>query len=88
MAIMSPHIDRAVQIAIEAGNSVKEISEGWSKVRQVVHMASRLTAAVRDDIQRQAPSLRYWSAERTPHNLAEEGFVCDAFQVGLSFPKD
>lgn len=88
MEIVSPHIERAVKIAIEAGNSVKEISEGWSKVKQVVHMASRLTAAVRDEIQHQAPSLRYWSVERTPHNLAEEGFICETCWVGLSFPKD
>jgi len=88
MVIKSPHIDRAVQIAIGAGNPVKEISEGWSKVQQVVHMTNRLTLAVRDEIQRQEPSLRYWSANRTPHNPAEEGFICDTYQVGLSFPRD
>jgi hypothetical protein len=83
----SPNIDRAMQIAIASGNAVKEISEGWSKVQQVVHMSERMPASVRDEIQRQVPTLRYWSSERTPHNPAEEGFVCDAYHVGISFPK-
>lgn len=88
MTIKSPHIDRAVQIATGTGNSVREITEGWSKVQQVVHMAGPLTIDVKHDIQRQIPSLRYWSAERTPHNPAEEGFICDEYQVGMSFPKN
>ena len=83
----SPNIDQAVQIAVAAGNAVKEISEGWSKVQQVVHMAERMPASVRDEIQRQIPTLRYWSSERTPHNPAEDGFICDAYHVGISFPK-
>jgi len=83
----SPHVDHAVQLAIAAGNSVKEISEGWSKVQQVVHMTSRLTADLRKEIERQEPTLRYWSAERTPHNPAEEGFLCEVYAVGLSFPR-
>jgi hypothetical protein len=88
MTIKSPYIDHAVQIAIGSDNSIREVSEGWSKVQQVVQMANRLTVAVRDEIQRQVPSLRYWSANRTPHNPAEEGFICDTYQVGLSFPMD
>ena len=54
--IKSLGIDRAVQIAIEAGNSIKEISEGWSDVQQVVCMENGLTAAVRNDIQRHVPA--------------------------------
>lgn len=84
----SPYIDNAVQIAIAAGNSVREISEGWSKVQQVVHMAAKLTDSVRAEIQSQVPSLRYWSTDRTPHNPAEEGFICDVHQVGISFPRN
>lgn len=84
--IKSPDIDRAVQIAIEAGSSIKEITEGWSNVQQVVYMANGLTGAVRDDIQRHVPTLYYWSTKRTPHNPAEEGFVCNTYKVGLSFP--
>ena len=87
MAIKSPHIEHAVQIAIGAGNSIKEVSEGWSRVQQVVHMSSKLTISLRDEIQLQEPSLQYWSVERTPHNPAEEGFICDECQVGLSFPR-
>jgi hypothetical protein len=57
-------------------------------MQQVVYMTHRLSATVRDEIEKQIPSLRYWSSERTPHNLAEEGFICDDHQVGLSFPRN
>ena len=50
--IKSPGIDRAVQITIGAGNSIKEISDGWSNFQQVVYMANGLTAAVRNEIRR------------------------------------
>jgi len=87
MNINCQHIDRAVQVAVNAGNSIQEISTGWSKVKQVVHMSRPLTADVLRDIQSEVPSLRYWSSARTPHNPAEEGFTCDEDEVGLSFPK-
>lgn len=86
--IKSLGIDRAVQIAIGAGNSIKEISEGLSDVQQVVCMENGLTAAVRNDIQRHVPTLQCWSTDRTPHNPAEEGFICNTYKVGLSFPRD
>ena len=86
-AVKSPDIDRAVQIAIGAGNSIKEIFEGWSNFQQVVYMSKGLTAAVRNDIQRHVPALHHWSTERTPHNPAEEGFICNTYKVGLSFPR-
>lgn len=85
MTTNSPNIDLAVQIAIRDGNSVKEISEGWSKVKQVVHMNGKLSPLVRIEIQRQVPSLRYWVSDRTPHNAAEEGYICDDHLVGLTF---
>lgn len=84
--ILSPNIERAVRIAEQAGNSVSELSEGWSKVRQVVQMAGPLTAAVRSSIESQVPSLRYWSTKRTPHNPAGEGYICEECGVGISFP--
>lgn len=87
MTTNSPHIDCAVQIAISDGNSIKEISDGWSKVKQIVYMNRKLTPLVRNEINRRVPSLRYWVADRTPHNAAEEGYICDDYQVGLSFPR-
>lgn len=83
----SPKIDRAVQISIAAGNTIKEISDGWSMIQQVVHMTSGLSVDVRDEIQCQVSTLRYWSTDRTPHNPAEEGFICDEYHVGISFPR-
>lgn len=75
-----------MRIAVGAGNAVREITKGWTKVHQVVHMRDVLVPALRDDIQREVPSLRYWSTEGTPHNAPEEGFLCDEYGVGLVFP--
>lgn len=86
MTIKSPHIERAVRIAVGAGNPVREVTEGWTKVHQVVHMRDVLVPALRDYIQREVPSLRYWSTERTPHNAPGEGFLDDEYGVGLVFP--
>ena len=87
MTTNSPNIDRAIQMAIGDGNSIKEVSDGWSKVKQVVHMNGKLSPFVRSEIQLQVPSLRYWVADRTPHNAAEEGYICDDHLVGLTFPR-
>ena len=83
----SQYIDRAIALAINGGNSVKNIVEGWSKVEQVVYMSGKLTSDVRHLIETSEPSLRYWSAEKTPHNQAEEGFICDECKVAIAFPK-
>ncbi len=57
-------------------------------VQQVVYMSNRLAVAVRDAILCEFPSLRYWSIDRTPHNPAAEGFICDIHKVGLPFSRD
>lgn len=71
---------------MEVGNSMRDLSSGWSKARQVAYMASELTPTLKHAIQNQLPSLRYWSSEATPHNFAEEGFMCDETLVAISFP--
>jgi hypothetical protein len=86
MKIQSTSIADAVQIAIEEGNAVKEISEGWTKVSQVVHMTSKMSPIVRQRIELEVPALRYWESVATPQNPATEGFMSDQDKVGLSFP--
>lgn len=83
----SPYIDHAIDFAKRKGNSINEIVDGWSKVEQVIYMSSPLSNEVRQLIETSEPSLRYWNAERTPHNPAEEGFICDEYKVGITFPK-
>jgi hypothetical protein len=87
MITNSKQIDSAVQIAKQDGNTIREISVGWSKVKQVLHMTGKLTPFVRREIERQLPLLRYWMAEGTPHNASEEGYICDDDQVAISFPR-
>lgn len=84
--IKSSSIEAATQAAISHGNSIVEVSEGWSKVKQVVHMRAPLTAEVRAAISSIA-MLRYWAAEPTPHNAGEEGFTDDQEKVSIAFPR-
>ncbi|AWH87773.1 hypothetical protein [Limnobaculum parvum] len=85
--ISSPSISHALVIAVSAGNRVKEVSDSWSKVEMVIHMSDVLTSDVRRTIEKEEPSLRYWSIEEEPDNPASEGFICDEYHVELSFPK-
>jgi hypothetical protein len=84
--ILSPAIEKAAQVAIGHGNAIIEISEGWTKVKQVVHMRDPISSQVRDLISADT-RLRYWSSDATPHNRAEEGFTNDDDKVALSFPR-
>jgi hypothetical protein len=83
--IKSKIIEAAAQAAIAHGNSIVEISEGWSKVKQVVHMREPLTDEVRGAISPIA-RLRHWLTEPTPHNAGAEGFTDDQEKVGITFP--
>jgi hypothetical protein len=85
-AIKSKSIESAVQSAIAHGNSIVEVSEGWSKVKQVVHMRAPLTDEVKAAISAIA-TLRHWLAEPTPHNADEEGFTDDQEKVAIAFPR-
>lgn len=85
-SILSPAIEHAVQVAVGHGNAVTEVSEGWTKVKQVVHMRFPLNSTVRSLIATD-PRLRYWSTVPTPHNKAEEGFTSDEDKVAISFPQ-
>ena len=79
-------IDAAVASAEAEGNAVSEISTGWTKVREVVHMQSPMTDVLRSLLERDF-QLRYWSTQPTPHNKAEEGFTDDTEKVAISFPR-
>ncbi|MDW2982550.1 MAG: hypothetical protein WBG81_12880 [Rhodanobacter sp.] len=78
---------RAAKIAMEDGNYIVEISDGWSKVQQVAHMGRELSPTTKQRIKLELPSLRYWNSPKTPHNPASEGFISDDEKAGISFPK-
>lgn len=87
MNLECKHIEDVVGIAKASGNDVIEVSEGWTKVKKVVHMKKKLSDDDRSSIKARQPTLRHWSSERTPHNTAEEGYTCDLCSVGITFPK-
>ncbi|MDZ7923279.1 MAG: hypothetical protein U5M23_04315 [Marinagarivorans sp.] len=85
ITILSSIIEKSAQLAIANGNSISEISEGWTKVRQVVSMSKPLTSDLKTLIASEK-GLRHWVSPATPHNRAEEGFTCDQDKVSISFP--
>lgn len=72
MTTSSHTIDAAVALAITGGKAVGTVSTGWTRARQVEHMArpirDALYAAITTD-----PALRSWSADASPHHPAERG---------------
>lgn len=85
--IKSPYIKHAVVLALAAGYKVDNISAGWSKMNQVVEISGKLTPELRQSIESQIPSLRYWFTKGTPHNAPQEGYTCDEYQVAMFFSK-
>lgn len=82
----SSAIDAVVLAAEAEGNRVVEISTGWTKVREVVHMALPLSDELRATVLAEQ-KLRFWSVDGTPHNKAEQGFTDDFEKVSISFPR-
>jgi hypothetical protein len=85
-AVKSIAIQSVVRAAVESGNEVAEITEGWSKVKQVVQMRRPMAPQVLH-ASKLVGELRHWKSDATPHNPAEEGFVDDTQCVAVAFPR-
>ncbi|MDE8756041.1 hypothetical protein PZA22_16265 [Pectobacterium polaris] len=83
----SSYIDHAIEFSLAEGNSVKEISDGWSNMDQVIYFSKKMSQELQLKIKREEPKLRYFSTDRTPHNKAGEGFICDEYKIAISYPK-
>ena len=64
---------------------VGSISADW-KAKQVVFMTKSMTPEFKAEVVATYPDLRSYSNEATPHNPADEGFVCPTEDVVISFP--
>jgi hypothetical protein len=78
-------IDDVIAAAEAEGNHVDQVSSGWTKVREVAHMACPMSDELRARTL-EKNSLRYWSSKATPHNRVEERFTDDIEKVSISFP--
>lgn len=83
----SPYINHAINLSLLEGNLVKEVYDGWSTLEQVVFFSKKISPELRVKIRLELPSLRYFSTDRTPHNKADEGFICDEYNIAISYPK-
>ena len=54
---------------------------------QVIFFSKKMTSELRDKIKQEEPGLRYFSTEKTPHNSADEGVICDECKVAISYPR-
>lgn len=79
-------IDLIIKLSGMKNNSVLEVTEGWSQVKEVISMSGPLADELREKIIFENPSLRYWKYEGSPHNPPDEGFICDEHSVAISFP--
>ncbi|MDG0806300.1 MULTISPECIES: hypothetical protein [Pectobacterium] len=84
---ISPHINHVIELSLAEGNSVKEISEGWVGFYQVIFFYKKMSQELCVEIKKQEPMLRYFSTDKTPHNEADEGFICDESKIAVSYPK-
>ncbi|MCL6350695.1 hypothetical protein [Pectobacterium polaris] len=83
----SPHINHAIELSLTEGNSVKEISDGWIDFSQVIFFSKKMSRKLCVEIKNKEPMLRCFSSDRTPHNEADEGFICDESKIAVSYPK-
>jgi hypothetical protein len=86
MKVLSTSIARAIELVCSEGNSVALVSDGFSKLRQVVFMDQPLLPEVMSAIANELSLLRHYRSERTPNNPPDEGFVDDECAVAISFP--
>lgn len=84
MPILSKKIQQLAELSITGGNEILETSEGWGKVRQVVHMRTPMDQATFDCAT--MGGLTYWQSQPTPHIKSEEGFTDDLSMVSICFP--
>lgn len=83
----SKSINNAINLSIQRGHTIKDISHSWSKLDTVVYFSHSMSSALKEAIYKTEPSLHFYSTEGTPHNSADEGFISDADKVAISFPK-
>lgn len=85
MAIACIHLEPLLNEAVQLGAKVSEVVDGWSKVNRVVLMTDRMPAETAAHAVNK-PGLRVYKNHGSPHNAPDEGFICDACGVAVSFP--
>lgn len=85
IGLTSPGLRRLLSVALAGGNSVQEVSEGWSLADRIVHMTGPLSEALAQAF-RSEPGLAYYTEPRTIHWPGDRGFVDDAAREAVSFP--
>jgi len=84
MPIACIHLEPLLNEAVQLGAKVSDVVEGWSKVNRVVVMADGMpTATAAHAIN--SPGIRVYKNHGSPHNAPDEGIICDACGVAVSF---
>ena len=86
MTELCQHLTTLHSQAIALGCRTGETTEGWSKVNVVIELLPSMPSALRNVTSSILKPIRYYASPRTPHNPADEGFICDECKVALSFP--
>ncbi len=79
------HISLAIKICKLSGNTIKEISQGWTNAKKVFHFTYSISFELKNRIKTKIPTLEYWTEEDN-HYEYTEGFFCNECKEGISFP--
>lgn len=82
------HIDLAIKLCKLSGNSVKEVSKGWTNAKQVFHLSNPLTDELKQKIEAEVSTLEYWKETQDTHYEPMEGFFCNECKEGMAFPSE
>lgn len=81
------HIEQAIKLALDCGNSIYHVTEKSVKnEKKIIDMFDPLSPELKKMIEHVLPALRFWSFKGGPHNPSEKGFTCDDCNVVLIFP--
>ncbi|GBO48597.1 hypothetical protein PEC302107_22520 [Pectobacterium araliae] len=56
-------------------------------MEKVIFFSKKMSQSLQLKIKKEEPTLRYFSTDKTPHNRADEGFICDEYKIAISYPK-
>lgn len=86
MQIKCPEITCAINILKSNGNDIVEEIESWSGVKLDINMAKPLDLDSKNKIVSDIKELEYWEYQGSPHNPADNGFVCKQHSISITFP--
>ncbi|GAA5187723.1 hypothetical protein GCM10023345_27080 [Acinetobacter kookii] len=78
-------INDLINLALNQGNSVLEITHSWSEMEAVVYMSQPITLELKNAGMKYE-DLTYYTMQGSPHTKPDEGFYSKSAKIAISFP--